>query len=100
MILPVATLPSTKPWGMALGARMEYLKFASLPCCEESSTILKFIYEPCRNHCLCSTRPLYIRFFILKYYVKLLPLFEFRVDHPTGEALATDTDSLQYTVTL
>ena len=25
MILPVATLPSTKPCGMALGARMEYL---------------------------------------------------------------------------
>ena len=28
------------------------------------------------------------------------PLFELRVDHPVGEALTTDTDTLEYTVTL
>lgn len=28
------------------------------------------------------------------------PLFELRVDHPVGEALTANTDTLEYTVTL
>ena len=33
-------------------------------------------------------------------FAKYIPLFELWVQHSAGEALTTDTDSLEYTVTL
>ena len=70
-IFSAATLPSTKPAGMALGAKMEYL----------------FVNEASKN--------------VSKYYqINNTPLFEFRVDHSVGESFTTNPDSFKHTVTL